>query len=158
MQDQLTRASEITVSETKDDIAAERDQLRAENETLRNQLAATAQPAGAAQPQHRFFLSEGDRQALELQGWVSIGGRVFTADDVRKALVGTEQEGVEIADPPADATVPTMPVRGPAVLGVTHVYPSVEPGKIDPALLGFPGINQAATPDVPADDTADKAK
>jgi hypothetical protein len=142
------------MSETKDDIAAERDALRAENERLRDQLAA----AGAATvgrryaPEHRFQLSEGDRQELEARGVVNIGGRLMTKADVEAeiAKAGADAQGrndqssVPIADAPASTRVDldTLPARtGPGVAGVDFVYPSVERGKIDPAVAGTPGIS-----------------
>lgn len=136
------------MSETKDEIAAERDALRAENERLRGQLAAAgARPAvGVAAPQH-LFLSEGDRQELEIRGVLNIGGRLMTREEVLAEL-GDNQKGVEIADAPEGTRVDPAAVRKiqerPAILGVDYVYPSVEPGKIDPAVAGTPGINGPA--------------
>lgn len=137
------------MAETKDDIAAERDhlarehaQLQAENERLRAQLAAAGRPAGVTAPQHTFQLSQGDLMELERNGWVSVGGRVLTTDEVRAELAGTPQEGMEIAEP-ENPQVP-KPVEGGNVRGFDFVYPSVSRGKIDPAVAGTPGINGPA--------------
>lgn len=143
------------MSETKDEIAAERDRLRAENENLRGQLAASGatRTAGtAAVPQHRFQLSEGDRQELEIRGVVAIGGRLYTREEVLAELAkaGPDEQGhndqsrVEIAEAPAATRIDpaTLATRtGPGVPGVDFVYPSVERGKIDPAVAGTPGIS-----------------
>src|ERR1700749_92874 len=75
-----------TMPETKEDVTAERDKRRAENEQLRAQLQA-AGGAGSAVgrasvPQHVFQLSEGDRQELEIRGAINVGGRLMTKADV----------------------------------------------------------------------------
>lgn len=127
------------MAETKDDIAAERDQLRQENQQLRAQLAA-APPAGAPNvAQHKFQLSEGDRQELAVRGIVNIGGRAMTREDV-EAELGEDQQGVDLGDaePPVGFQ---RPAERSAIRGVDYVWPSVEPGKIDPAVAGTPGIN-----------------
>lgn len=143
------------MSETKDDIAAERDALRAENENLRGQLAAagaTTTAGRAAPAQHRFQLSEGDRQELELRGVVNIGGRMMTRDEVLAEIAdagpdgqgNNDQGAVEIAEAPEATRVDLskLPDRtGPGVEGIDFVYPSVERGKIDPDVAGTPGIN-----------------
>lgn len=130
------------MSETKDDIAAQRDQLQAENEQLRAQLASVgAGVAGrAAVPQHTFQLSEGDRQTLEMQGWINYRGRVMTTAEVLDAL-GPDQQNVEIADAPAGAPKPPPESQRAGIPGVDFVYPSVAPGQIDPAVAGTPGIS-----------------
>lgn len=138
------------MSETKDEIAQERDALRAENENLRGQLAAAGAKTGRAAPvQHRFQLSEGDRQELEIRGVVSIGGRLYTTEEVR-ALLEQDQQGVDIKDAPEGTRVDpaTLPDRtGSGVPGVDFVWPSVERGKIDPAVAGTPGISGPAADD-----------
>jgi hypothetical protein len=46
-----------------------------------------------------FFLSEGDRQELELHGFTNINGRRMTTAEVRAELAKSEtQKGVTIAD------------------------------------------------------------
>jgi hypothetical protein len=132
------------MSETKDDIAAERDKLRAENERLRNQLAAAGRPAGVVAAQHTFQLSEGDRQELEIRGVVAIGGRLMTKAEVEEAMAEAGQKGVTIKDAPEETRVQITkdtPGIGPGVRGIDYVYPSVERGKIDPAVAGTPGIS-----------------
>jgi hypothetical protein len=130
------------MAETKDDVTAERDALRAEVARLREVLAT--QPAGssAAAPQ-RFVLSEGDRQELVARGVASIGGRLLTRDQVRERLE-SEQADVELGDGPVDPALVRLTTatgdRQP-VYGVTHVYPSLEPGGIDPKVAGTPGIS-----------------
>lgn len=91
------------MSETKDDIAAERDALRAENEELRALLARTDLAAAgiAPVPQHRFVLSEGERQELAIRGVVAVGGKLRTADQIRDML-GDDQQDIDLgtATPP----------------------------------------------------------
>lgn len=133
------------------ELTAERDALRAENENLRGQLAAAgaARPAAAAPVEHRFMLSEGDRQELELRGVVNIGGRQYTTAEVRKLLAADPRlAGVEIADAPAATETRVAPTRlqGHAP-GVDFVWPSVAPGAVDPAVAGTPGINGPAASD-----------
>ena len=144
------------MSETKDEIAADRDRLQAENENLRGQLAAAG--ARAYAPAHRFQLSEGDRQELEIRGVVNIGGRLWTRDEVLAALAkagpdasgNNDQSGVQIAEAPAGTRIDpdTLPARtGPGVAGVDFVYPSVARGRIDPAVAGTPGVSGPAAAD-----------
>lgn len=134
------------MAETKDEIAAERDQLREENNRLKAQLAAAGQQAsrpGAQAPQH-LFLSEGDRQELETTGRVNLGGRLMNAEQVRAELAGGPQAGVEIAEPKHPVQVPADQPEQPPIRGFNYVYPSVAPGRIDPAVAGTPGINGPA--------------
>lgn len=128
--------------ELKDEIAAERDRLKAENAQLRAQLAAAGRPAGAVQPEHTFQLSEGDRQDLVANGQVAVNGRMMNADEVAK-LLGPDQQDVDLGDATPPTPGPGEPPRS-AVRGVDFVYPSVAPGKIDPAVAGTPGINGPA--------------
>lgn len=137
------------MSETKDEIAAERDQLAAENEQLRSQLAAigAAAPGQAATPQHTFQLSEGDRQELGIRGVVNIGGRLMTKEMV-EAKLGDDQRDVDIPDAPEGTRVPAQMIaeadaraRSGGIRGVDFVYPSVQPGGIDPKIAGTPGIS-----------------
>lgn len=125
-------------------LAAERDALRAENENLRGQLAAAgAANTKAAPVQHQFQLSEGDRQELEIRGVINVGGRLVTKAEVVKML-GAKQKNVEIKDAPEGTRVDPVLIKkatGPGVQGVDYVYPSVERGKIDPAVAGTPGIS-----------------
>lgn len=127
--------------------AAEITALRAENENLRGQLAAAgAANTKAAPVQHTFQLSEGDRQELEIRGAINVNGRLVTKADVVKML-GKDQKGVKIADAPEGTRIDpaTLPkITGPGVAGVDYVYPSVERGKIDPAVAGTPGISGPA--------------
>lgn len=151
------------MTETKADLEAERDALRAENENLRGQLAAAGAARQTAAPQHVFQLSEGDRQELEIRGVVSIGGRLMTTAEVRQALAaaGAGQEHVEIADAPEGTRVDPGRrggLTGPGVRGIDFVYPSVARGLIDPAVAGVPGINGPAAPasEVPSDAAVDQ--
>lgn len=129
--------------------ADEITRLRAENTALKAQLSAAGRPAGPAMPAHTFQLSEGDRQELEIRGVVNIGGRLMTKADVVKAMrdAGDGQEDVEIADAPEGTRIDpgrSEELTGPGIRGFDYVYPSVERGKIDPAVAGTPGINGPA--------------
>lgn len=134
------------MAETKDDIAAERDALREENERLKEQLTAAGRPAGPVMPQQIFELSEGDRQELVTRGAANINGRLRGRDEVREML-GDSQRELDLGSGPVDPAMQALLDRqGPreGVPGVTHVWPSVEPGKIDPAVAGTPGISGPA--------------
>jgi hypothetical protein len=148
---------------TKDEIDADNQRLEQENVALKAQLAA-AISAGRTAPgaQHVFQLSEGDRQELEIRGVVAINGRLMTRADVVKAMAAAGQKGVTIKEAPAETALTVTadtPGMGPGVRGIDYIYPSVERGKIDPAVAGTPGINGPAADtkpaaDVPADDLA----
>lgn len=135
------------MSETNEEITAERDALRAENENLRGQLAAAgaARPGQAAPVAHTFQLSEGDRQELEIRGVINIGGRLMTRAEVLAELrKSKDQRKVKVAEAPEGTRVDVSMIKkatGPGVAGVDYVYPSVERGKIDPAVAGTPGIS-----------------
>lgn len=136
------------MTETPKEVAAERDALRAENENLRGQLAAAgaARPGQAAPVAHTFQLSEGDRQELEIRGVINVGGRLVTKAEVLEML-GEDQKGVKIADAPAGTRVDPALIQkatGPGVAGVDYVYPSVERGRLDPAVAGTPGVSGPA--------------
>lgn len=146
------------MAETKDEIAAERDRLAVENAALQAQLTAVG---GARTPgaQHVFQLSEGDRQELEVRGVVNIGGRLMDKAAVEKAMAAAGQRGVKIKDAPEGTRVTVTedtPGVGPGVRGVDFIYPSVERGKLDPAVAGFPGVSGPAAdaPDAVAPDEA----
>lgn len=131
------------MAETKDDIAAERDALREENDRLKAQLAATGTGARVVAPRQTFQLSEGDRQELVARGAVNVGGVLLGRDDVR-ARLGEGQQGVDLGDGPVDPAVQRVLAQrrdGAGVAGVDYVYPSVAPGQIDPAVAGTPGIS-----------------
>lgn len=121
-------------------------ELQAENELLRTQLAAAGQPRVAG-PARTFFLTEANRLELEQRGFTTVGGELLDTAEVRKRLARTDQD-VDIADAPEgareEAAVTVAAVRRDdqgAQYGVTHVYPSVRPGQIDPAVAGSPGIS-----------------
>ena len=124
------------MAELKEDITAERDALREENERLRAELAerpaagvnasAAAGLSGVHQATRPPFLSEGERAELEMRG---VANSPFTGERLTAA-----EEGVETkADP---ETVVALPGKREGVEGVDYVYPSVAPGVIDPALTG----------------------
>jgi hypothetical protein len=138
------------MSETKEEIAAERDALRAEVDTLnaeRDRLAGELAAAGAGRrpaAQHTFQLSQGQLTELESFGVTNVDGVQHTTEEVRGMLTG-DQAGLEIAEASAPAAAPAVAVdRGEPRYGVDFVYPSVEPGKIDPAVAGTPGISGPA--------------
>lgn len=131
------------MAETKDDIAAERDRLREENERLRAQLNAQGAPAGVVAPRQTFTLSEGDRQEVAARGGVVVGGVLLGRDDVR-AKLGDDQQAVDLGDGPVDPGVQRaldQQRRVGSTPGVDFVYPSVAVGQIDPAVAGTPGIS-----------------
>lgn len=125
--------------ETKEEISAERDSLRAEVDQLRGQLAAAGANRVAA-PTHTFELSQGQLAELESFGVTTVGGVQRTTDDVRAMLTG-DQAGLEIADASAPAAALPVVDRGTPRYGVDYVYPSVAPGQLDPAAAGQPGIS-----------------
>lgn len=130
------------MSETKEQVTEQRDALLAEVERLRGQLAAAGTRAVDAPAAHRFFLSEGGRQELELYGVVNIGGKQRTRDEVL-AMLDDSQAGVEIAEvDPGSRLAPARP-QG-TTPGVDFVYPSVAPGELDPAVAGTPGVSGPA--------------
>jgi hypothetical protein len=136
-------------TETKEEIAAERDRLRAENENLRGQLTASGvtRTAGTAAPAaHTFQLSEGDRQELATTGLVNVGGRAMTRDEVRAAL-GKDQQNIDLGT--AEPTYVPPAGRSTGVEGVDYIYPSVSPGFIDPNVAGTPGISGPAATGTP---------
>jgi hypothetical protein len=131
------------VSETKEEIAAERDTLREENERLRAQLQASGLTGRGYAPAQQFVLSEGDRQELAARGAVNVNGVLTSRDDVR-AMLGDGQQDVDLGDGDVDpALQPLLEQQGAraGVAGVDYVWPSVQPGKIDPAVAGTPGIS-----------------
>jgi hypothetical protein len=136
------------MAETKDEIAAERDALRAENEQMKARLAAAGVSTQTAAPAHTFQLSEGDRQELVMRGLVTINGQVLTRDEIR-ARLGDDQSDVELGDVEPDARVLAAVRRPGNTRGVDFVYPSVAPGLIDPAVAGTPGINGPAAAEKP---------
>jgi hypothetical protein len=145
------------MAETKDEIAAERDQLKDENERLRSQLAATGTAAGRTpQAQHTFQLSEGDRQELAAHGQVNIGGVMRTREEI-EGMLGPDQMDVDLGDAePAQQGPPQQPRS--EIRGVDYVYPSVRPGEIDPAVAGTPGISGPAATDSDRATDADRER
>lgn len=133
------------MAETKDDIAAERDALKAENERLRAQLAASPAAPRVYAPAQTFQLSEGDRQELVLHGAVNVGGRMMTREEVA-AKLDDSQRNLELGSAKPDVSLLKATQR-PAVAGVDFVYPSVAPGELDPAVAGTPGISGPAAGD-----------
>lgn len=131
------------MAETKDEIAAERDRLRAENENLRGQLAAAGArtPHVAAPPP---FLSEGERQDLITFGVTTTrGGRPLNLHDAREQYPGAQLDQASAAAVlAADRDRDARRAR-PAVPHVDYVYPSVAPGELAPEAAGTPGISGA---------------
>jgi hypothetical protein len=105
--------------------------LRAENERLRGQLAASGADNRLSQNRAtRPFLSEGERQDLELNG---VTNSPFTGERLT-----AQGEGVETVRDPQTAALPPVRTTGdrPGVEGFDFVYPSVAPGVLDPKLTG----------------------
>lgn len=139
------------MAETKEQLEAERDKLRAdldaktaEVENLRGQLAASgANRPGVAPVQHQFVLNQAQLMELESTGFTLVDGVQTSAADVRKML-GKDQRGITINEPKTPITPIPVRERQAAVPGVDFVYPSVAPGQIDPAVAGTPGISGPA--------------
>jgi hypothetical protein len=134
------------MAETKEEIAAERDDLREQNErqtaeieNLRGQLAASGAAARTYAPSQQFALSEGDRQELVQRGVVNIGGRRMSREQVAAALPDSYANVDLGTAEPADGDL--QDAERSKIRGVDFVYPSVEPGLIDPKVAGTPGIN-----------------
>ena len=133
---------------TKADLEQQLAAARAENVALTARLEAAGGQRGTAPVQHKFTLTEGDRQELGLYGVATIGGRLMTREEAQEAA---EQAGqpVEIDEPSAEldrrpGLVRQLGERGQGVRGFDYVYPSVAPGKIDPAVAGTPGVHGPA--------------
>lgn len=123
--------------------AAELKRLQAENENLRGQLAAAgARNTTAAPAAHVFQLSEGQRQELQMHGNAVIDGKMMTIDEVRKILP-PGQTTVEITAPKTVRELPAERTRD-KIAGIDYIYPSVEYGKLDPAVAGQPGVSGPA--------------
>lgn len=138
-------------------VKEERDRLAQENAILRNQLAFAG--GRVATPQYTFQLSEGERQELEITGVINKGGRAMTKEDVEAEMAAAGQTGVTIRDAPAETKIPVdanTPGRGPGIRGFDYVYPSVERGKIDPAIAGTPGISGPPADSDPSSSGSDK--
>lgn len=118
------------------------ERLRAENERLRGQLAA----AGARTdnvPAPKPYLTEGERQDLITFGVTTDvhTGRRLNLHEAREKYPDAElSDASDTAVANADRDRNEATPRG-AVRGVDYVWPSVEPGKIDPAVAGTPGIS-----------------
>lgn len=125
--------------EERDKLLVELKAKTAEVESLRGQLAA----AGAGRvvaPVHTFELNQGQLAELETSGVTNVNGRQVTTDQVRGMLSGG-QANLPIRDASNPVTPATVVGRRGAAYGVDYVYPSVEPGRIDPAAAGQPGIS-----------------
>lgn len=121
---------------------SELERLRDENRQLRAQLTAAGVGPRVQQPAHTFELSEGARQELAMNGQTNVNGVMRTREEVTKML-GDDQADVDLGDAEAPVGTPKQERRS-AIRGVDFVYPSVEPGYIDPAVAGTPGINGPA--------------
>lgn len=111
--------------------------LRRENAQLRAQLSAAGRVRA---PAHTFQLSEGDRQELLVSGFVNINGVRRSREEVAEMLEPA-QEGVDLGDKDPVDGQGMGPVERSAIRGVDYIWPSVEPGFIDPDVAGTPGVN-----------------
>jgi hypothetical protein len=133
--------------ETKPNTPSEVERLRAENENLRGQLAA----AGARNrlgnvPAPKPYLTEGERQDLITFG---VANDVHTGRRLNLHQAREQYPDADLADASDAATAAadrdrTQAVERGSVRGVDYVWPSVAPGRIDPAVAGTPGINGPA--------------
>lgn len=134
------------MAETKDDIAAERDMLRARVQELEAQQPAAGRVVAPAQT---FQLSEGARQDLVANGVVNVAGRLRTRDEVA-GMLGDDQAAAKLGDAPIApavlAALGQQRAQG-STPGVDFVYPSVAPGELDPTVAGTPGISGPAADD-----------
>ncbi|RQW83559.1 hypothetical protein [Micromonospora globispora] len=125
-------------------LQAENARLRAENERLRGQLAAAgASTRAGTVPAAKPYLTEGERQDLITFGVtndVHAGQRMNLHDAAKRYPDADLADATDDAKTAADRDR-TEAVERTSVRGVDYVWPSVEPGKIDPAVAGTPGIN-----------------
>jgi hypothetical protein len=118
------KAAAPTAAKPQDEVA----RLRAENERLRGQLAASGADRRLSRNRStRPFLSEGERADLELNG---VTNSPFTGERLNAAAEGVDMvRDPQVADLPPVRTQPTQGVEG-----FDYVYPSVAPGVLDPKL------------------------
>lgn len=128
--------------------AEEVERLRAENESLRGQLAAAGAPRGVGRvPAPKPYLTEGERQDLITFG---VTTNVHTGQRMNLHQAAELYPDVDLsaasdaATAAADRDQAEAAKGRPAIRGVDFVYPSVAPGQIDPAVAGAPGINGPA--------------
>lgn len=125
----------------------ELQRLRAENERLRTQFAAAGIPQRpGVLPAPKPFLTEGERQDLITFG---VTTDVHTGQRLNLHQARERYPDADLADATDTAVANadrdnTDDVEHPGIRGVDYVWPSVEPGKIDPAVAGTPGINGPA--------------
>jgi hypothetical protein len=133
--------------ENKDEIAAQRDALLAENKRLRDQLAAAAvAPRAGNVPAPKPYLTEGERQDLITFGVTTDvhTGQRLNLHQARDLYPDADLSGASDTAVAAAERDNTEAQQRTAVRGVDYVWPSVAPGKIDPAVAGTPGINGPA--------------
>lgn len=141
----MSEPTKADLEATNAEMTAELNAVRAENENLRGQLAAS----GARRPpavEHPFVLSQGELAELETYGVTNHDGQRLTREQALTRMAASDdQRGVQIAEPKADLAASLPAVRPNLGLpGVDYVYPSVRPGAIDPAVAGTPGISGPA--------------
>jgi uncharacterized protein YciI len=128
---------------TKEELEAQVSRLQTDNERLRGQLAAAGNRPAANVPAALPFLTEGQRQELLTFGQTTRagGGAALSLSEARELFPDVDLSDATDAALAADERLRTEVLERASIRGVTHVWPSIEPGVLDPAAVGLPGIS-----------------